>query len=287
MRLRSTSLSRHKISNIAVRLTTYSVLLFGTFLLLFPIAWILVSSLKHPQELFSTPVHWIPYDPTLDNYVRLINDLAFLTYLKNSFIVALSTTIVVLPAATLAAYSFSRLPIMGRNSFVYLFTMTQMFPSVLLMISMYSLMTTLGLVNTYPCLIILYTTFALPLSTLMVKSYLDSIPVDLEEAAMVDGCGRLGALFKVTLPTIAPGLLAAGIFAFILSWDEFLYALTFTSSDAMRTIPIGIMYFRERWLMRWELIMAGSMLCLIPVLIAFVFVRKFLLAGLTAGAVKG
>ena len=282
-----TSFTRNRIGNVLSQVVSYLVLSVGTLVLLFPIAWIFVSALKTPQELFATPVHWIPLNPTLGNFIRLIQDLAFLTYLKNSLIVASVTTILVIPAGTLAAYSFSRFPIKGRGSFVYLFTATQMFPSVLLMISMYQLMVYLNLVNTYAALVILYTTFALPFSTLMIKSYIDSIPVDLEEAAMIDGCDRLGALARIVLPTVAPGLVAAGIFAFILAWDEFLYALTFTSSDLMRTVPIGIMYFRERWLMRWELIMAGSTLCLIPVLIAFFFVRKFLLRGLTAGAVKG
>jgi len=291
------SLTKAKIMKISEKFLIYAALIFAVIVTFFPMAWMVVTSIRTRQELFTIPVIWIPKHPTIENYITLFGggggvaggrgETKFLNYFSNSLIVASSTTLITLPIASFAAYGFSRFRIKGRNAFIYLFLTTQMFPTVLIMISMYMLMRDLNLIDTYQCLVILYTTFALPFSTLMMKSFFDGLPVDLEEAAMVDGCSRVGALLRITLPLVAPGLIATGIFSFILAWDEFLYALTFTSSDAMRTITIGIKQFQEEFVYRWELIMAASVAMTIPVILIFAFVQKHLIRGLTAGAVKG
>jgi ABC-type glycerol-3-phosphate transport system permease component len=246
-----------------------------------------VTSIKPATEIYE--VTWIPRNPTLYNYWEVLFGLRaanFPRYLLNSFVVATSTTAITIPCATLMAYSFSRFRIWGRSSFIYIILATQMFPSVLLMIPMYKIFLELSWLNSYQCLFLAYSSFALPFSTLMMKSFFDSIPQDLEEAAEVDGCSKLGAFARIAIPLVAPGLAATSIFAFVLAWDDFMYALTFTLTDDMRTVTVGIKQFQGLYQFLWTDIMAGSIIMAIPVVILFAFIQKYLVRGLTAGAVK-
>jgi ABC-type glycerol-3-phosphate transport system permease component len=265
----------------------YSVLTALVVFIMFPIAWMAVTSFKLESELYSIPAEWIPRHPTLANYEWIVNNDLFPRYFLNSFIVAASTTLVTLPITSFTAYSFSRLPIRGRRSFLHLIVMTQMLPDVLLLVSLYVIMKELGLIDTLLSLVLTYITFNFPFCTLMMKSYFDGVPVHLEEAAMVDGCGRLGALRRISLPLVAPGMIATAIMAFILAWNEFLFALTFINSPWNLTVTVGLRFMATEQHFYWNRMMAGALLMAIPVAILFMFLQKHLVRGLTAGAIKG
>jgi multiple sugar transport system permease protein len=258
-----------------------------TIFILFPIAYLVSTSLKRPEEVFLTPIKWIPPHPILDNYLEILRAGKFLIYLSNSFIIASSTTIIVLPIAIFAAYSFSKLLTKFRKLFLYFFLLTQMFPAVLIMVPIYIIFKDLNLINTRFALIIAYTTLSFPFSTLLMKGFFDSISRDLEEAAMVDGCSRIGAIVRVSIPLVAPGLAACGIYSFILAWDEYLYALTLTHSEDMRTLTVGITSYMGEFIFRWELIAASAIIMILPTVILFAYLQKYMVQGLTAGAIKG
>ncbi|MGQ9779575.1 MAG: carbohydrate ABC transporter permease, partial [Bacillota bacterium] len=189
--------------------------------------------------------------------------------------------------STFAAYGLARFKFRGRNFFSMGLLVTQMFPPVLLIIPIYLIMINLRLVNTYAALVITYCTFAVPFSTWMLYGYFETLPAELEEAALVDGCSRLGTLFRIIIPLAAPGIAAVALFSFILSWQEYMFALTLTRTAEMRTLPVGISMlvgFRE---VLWGQLMAGSVIVTVPVVVLFVYFQKYLIKGLTMGAIKG
>lgn len=268
------------------RLFTYAALLVICGALLFPFLWMISTSLKDATEIFSPVPRWIPSNITFKHYVSIWNETPFPTYLKNSFIVASATTVVTLFLSTFLAYGISRYKFVGRIFLSRMLLITQMFPVVLMIIPIFMIFIRLALIDTYAALVITYCTFALPFATLMMKSYFDSLPTDLEKAALVDGCTPISALYRIVLPLSAPGIAAVGLFAFILSWQEFIIALTLTRTTAMRTLPVGISMmigFRE---VLWGSLMAGSVIVTLPVVILFIYFQKYLITGLTMGSVK-
>lgn len=267
-----------------------AVILVLTF---FPILWMISSSFKPIEDLFVIPPQWIPKHPTLSTMNSVIfgdygRGSLFPTYFKNSLIVTLGTTLLCLIVATLAAYAFSRFPFRGSNSMMVGILSTQMFPQGMLLITLYLTFLRLKMLNTYPALILANTTFAIPFAIWILKGFFDTIPKEIEEAALIDGCGRIGALTRVVLPMIAPGLIAAGVYTFLIAWDEYLYAATLTVKPEMRTLPPGIIQsFVGQFYLNWPNVMAASVLVTIPVVILFILFQKYLVQGLTAGAVKG
>lgn len=257
-----------------------------TALVLFPFYWLLVSSLKTQDQLFRIPPLWAPTAPTLDNFVRLMHS-SFPMWFQNSAVVASSTTLLSLTIAALAAYSFSRFPFPGSHQLSTMFLFVQLFPVAVVVIPLFILWTNLKLTDTYWSLIITYLVFGLPISTWLLIGFFNAVPVELEEAAMIDGSSRLGALWRVTLPLSLPGLAATAIYIFLLAWNEFFFALTFMNSTEMRTIPVGLSSFFGEHSVDWGLVMAGSVVASLPVVVLFGLLSRYFVQGLTSGAVKG
>jgi multiple sugar transport system permease protein len=268
-------------------ITTYALLCLASVFALFPIFWMISVSLRPNREIFTIPPAWLPTTFTTEAYETLVSMPQVLQTFVNSYFTAFAVTIVSLFLATLAGYGFSRFNFTG-NRFIQLFIIgTQMIPPISLIIPYFILIVGLKLYDTYLGLILTYTAFVLPFSTLMMISYFNTITTDLEEAAMVDGCTRLTSLTKVLLPVILPGLVATGVYAFLLAWNEFLFAVTLTQSPGMRLVPVGIALLVGEHAYQWNLMMAMSVTASLPLLVVFVFLQKYLISGLTVGAVKG
>jgi multiple sugar transport system permease protein len=254
---------------------------------LFPFVWTFLTSIKPAVELYTSRVQYLPQQPTFDNYIRLFSTTTFGRYFLNSFIVATSSVALGLTVSTCAAYSFSRFRFRGRDQILFAFLIINMFPQILLLVPLFIIMRGLGILNTYFSLILAYSTFTIPFSVWMLTGFFDALPRELEEAARVDGATHRGAFRRVTLPLAAPGIAATAIYIFINSWNEFLYALTFTTGVETRTVPVGLRMFIGQYQIQWELLTAAGVLSSLPIVIAFMFIQRQLIRGLTAGAVKG
>ncbi|HXX39269.1 MAG TPA: carbohydrate ABC transporter permease [bacterium] len=252
-----------------------------------PYLWMLVTSLKSQRELYVFPVRYWPAHPTLAGFAQLFQSTPFPRYMLNSFVVATGTCVIALTAATAASYALSRLPVRGKRALLFVFLTTQLFPAILLVIPLFVIMRSLHLLNTYGSLILADAAFAVPFSTWLMTGFFNALPHELDEAATIDGCGRWQAFRYVLLPLVAPGFAAAGTYIFLYSWNEFIYALTFTADVSARTIPVGLQTFMGEFIIRWDLLMAGGVITAVPVIVLFMFVQRELIAGLTAGAVKG
>lgn len=255
-------------------------------IIVFPALWMLSTSFKSASEMTKQFPTLIPAHPTLDNYIEAITQRNFLQYFLNGAIVSAGTTIVAVVVASLAGYALARVRPAGSQLFLLLIVAAQMFPSLLLLMPLYDLLRRLGLLNTHPGLILVYTTFTLPFGVWMLRNYLISIPRDLEEAAMTDGCNRLQALFKVVLPAARPGILAVAVFCIIYSWDDFIYANTFISTDAMRTPSVALNALIGEFSTDWGLLMAGTVLVTLPIIILFAFFQNNM-TNMMGGGVKG
>lgn len=267
-------------------LVTYLPLIVLLLFILFPFYWTFVTSIKPESELYGAITYW-PSAINWENYKNLFSTTVdFLKAMKNSFIVASITTIVSLTASTLAAYAFSRYRFKGRKFMMALFLSNNMFPTVLLLIPLYSIMRSLGLLYTPWALVLAYTTFTLPFSVWLLNGFFNDLPLSLEEAALVDGCNRRMAFFKIILPILGPSLIATGVYIFMTSWNEYTFAVMFTN-NASRTIPVALKSLIGQLGVDWGLLTAGGIVTIIPVCIMFFFAQKKLVEGLTAGAVKG
>lgn len=261
--------------------------------ILLPFYWVTLCSFRPRTELFRMPPDWLPRNLTLAHYKSILFSgatirLNFFTYFRNSVIVCISVVILTLVLAVPAGYVFSRFRFGGRRSLLNLILISQMLPIVMLLIPIYIMFRKMHLLNTYISVVLPYLVFTLPFSIWMLKGYFDTIPRALEEAAMIDGCGRLKAMTKVLLPTIIPGIIATAIVSFMQAWDEFIIALTLLSKDRMRTLPPGIVLkFVGEFDIRWGDMIAACIVITIPVIVIFALLHKHLIAGLTAGAVKG
>lgn len=256
-----------------------------------PMAWMLSTSLKGTAEQFVTPPRWIPLEPTLENYVRVLrpNPLSgtnFVIYFFNSLFVSLATTILALIVALPAAYAFSRFDFPGKNVAYFAVLGRNMFPLIVFLIPIFILMRVLGWINTYTGLIVAYLTFTLPLAIWLLKGFFDGIPNELEKAARIDGSTRFGAFLRVIVPLTAPGMTAAGVNAFIQAWNEYGFARQLTESSNMRTIPVGLAYFFTENTADWGGLMASAFLFSVPVVLMFMIIQRFFIAALTQGAVK-
>jgi len=264
------------------------------FLMVFtlvPLAWMLSTALKTQLGALQFPPRWIPTNPTLDNFKMLLDpndDIGrrFLRYMLNSLWVSTATTIVGVCVAVPAAYAFSRFRFPGKNALFYGVLLRNMFPAVIFLIPLFILMRNLHLVNSYLSLIITYLTFGLPLSIWLLKGFYDNIPVQLEQAARIDGATRFQAFVKVVMPLSAPGIVATAIYSFILAWNEYVYALTFITDDQKLTVPVGLQRFFSEYVANWPGLMAAAFLMSVPVVIMFMVLQKYFVRALTEGAVK-
>lgn len=254
---------------------------------LFPAIWILFTSLKTEAELTVKPITWFPHAPTLANYMQAFSDQPLHLFLFNSFIVALLSTALTIVISVLAAYALARLNLKYRALILSLIIAVSTFPLVTLLVPLFEIMRALNLLNSWTALILPYTVLSLPVCTLMLVSFFESIPRDLENAAMIDGCTRIGALFKVVVPLCAPGVFTAGILAFVNACDEFLLALSFNSNPALRTLPVGIQLYQGEFAFPWPVISAALVVGIVPVAILIVIFQERVVSGLTAGGLKG
>lgn len=273
-----------------------SLLIYGSALLITlfavsPFIWMIFTSLKPQSEIYSNPVTYFPHELNLSGYKGMLNPNAdsssnFLQWFYNTTIVSLLTTVFSLVISALGGYSMSRFHFRGRMSIGYIILVSQMLPGSLLIIPLYTIMKDYHLLNSHFGLVIAYATFAIPFCTWMLKGYFDSISISIDEAASVDGANRWITFTRIILPLTLPGLVVTGIFSFLTSWNEFMFAQTFLSGYDKWTLSVGIASFQGQYIVSWDYLMAGSVITTLPIVIAFWLLQKYLVSGMTAGAVK-
>lgn len=252
-----------------------------------PLFWMVSTSLKHQSEIFGTETSLWPTKPTLENYGILFRETNFLTYFKNSLIVAAATTFLSVIIASLGAYALTRLKFPGRAFLAQGLVYTYLMPSSLLFIPLLVIIRSISLENTLQGLVFAYLGFSVPFCTWLLMGYFISIPIELEESAMIDGCSRFGVLFRIVLPLTLPALAVVAFFSFTLSWNEYVYASVLVADVNVRTIPTGIPNFIVEDVFFWGPMMASTLISAIPPLVVYFIFQRFLITGLTLGAVKG
>jgi multiple sugar transport system permease protein len=269
------------------KIITYFLRVIYIAIMLFPILWITLTALKPIKQIVSIPVIYIPKPITFDNFIGIWESTKFPVYFKNSLIVSLTTGAIVSFLSILAGYSLARFEFRGKKLTYLMFLVTQMIPAVVVIIPIFIMYGKLNLINNLFGLIIVYTVGNIPFCTLMLRSFFENIPKALEEAAVVDGCTRLTALYKIVLPIMRPGIIASFVFAFIGAWSDLFFNIMFISKESLKTIPTGINAFIGKYSIDWGMLSAGAVIALVPVTVLFMFVQKYIVKGLTAGAVKG
>lgn len=261
-------------------------LILGAVFAAFPVVWMVFSSFKPNPKIFANPPKFIEEGMSLGAYVAIFHDPGKVRFFINSYFVALSVTLMTLVVAILAAYAFSRFDFPGKRLLNVLIISMQAVPPITLLIPFFGLMVALGLYNTYQGLIVTYMVFTLPYAIIMLTGYFNTLPKELDEAARVDGTTTFGALWKVLVPISIPGIVSIGIYTFMIAWNEYLFALTLTRTNEMRTVPIGIQLLMGQHSYEWNEMMAMSVLGSIPILLLFVFFQRYFIGGMTAGSVK-
>jgi len=253
----------------------------------FPFFWMISTSFKPLQEIFVFPPTFLPENATAANFARLFEQTRFLTYFRNSVFVTLTTVVLTITIGSAGAYSLTRFKFVGREKIANLILFTYMFAPIMIVIPFYVLIKKLGLANTHAALVMAYTAFCLPFSLWLLRAFFQSIPLALERSALVDGASRFQAVVYVILPLALPGIIATSIFTFILAWNDYIFVRILITSDELKTLSVGIADLYNATVIDWGMIMAGSMLITVPVLIFFVFLQRYLIAGWGAGAMKG
>lgn len=255
-----------------------------------PFVWMIISSLKPPAEIYSSRQTLLPVNPTADGFKSIISGSTatfnYPRWVLNSVIVSVSSSLISVLIASLGGYAMSRFRFRGRMGFGYMLLITQVLPTPLLLIPLYVIMNSLGLLNTLTGIVLVYTAFAIPYCTWTMKGYFDTIPVSIDEAALIDGCGRFRTFFSVVLPLTLPGLLSTTLFSFIQGWNEFAVANIFLKIYDKWTAPVGLTTFKGQYTTNWNAIMAGGIIITIPVVVIFWILQRHLISGMTAGGVK-
>ncbi len=266
---------------------TYVVLAFLAVFVLFPLYWMLITSFKHLEQMRAMRSMFWPDPWTLVNFYELLTRTAFSSWFRNSALVAFCSTLVAITVGSLGAYAVVRLQFAGRALLSSTVLITYLVPPTILFIALSKMIQNLGLNNTQAGLIVAYPTITVPFATWLLMGFFQSLPIELEQAAMIDGASRFGAFARIVLPLSAPGLVAAALFCFTLSWNEFLYALVLTTSPTRMTLPVGISQLILGDVYAWGQLMAASVITSLPVVLLYVYLQKFMVEGLTAGGVKG
>lgn len=261
----------------------------GAWLLItvFPLYWIVVTSLKPTSEIFQVPLRYLPGSATLDHYRELFSFASFGTYLGNSLIVSLVSAAVVTATGVLGGYVLARFHFPGRGALMLAYLVTQMIPLFIALGPLYLMMSDLGLLNRLSGLMLVYVAMLVPFSTIIMRGFYERVPAALEEAAMVDGCSRLTAMFRVVVPVMLPGIAATFIFGFVQVWNELFLAIAFIDSEETKTIPVAMNSFITQYDIDWGPMAAATVVSVIPTLVLFAFARRYIVEGLTSGAVKG
>jgi multiple sugar transport system permease protein len=267
----------------------YVALLTALLFALAPVYWMLTISFKSEGDQFASPPLWLNFTPTIEHYHDAFITRAFGEYLLTSAIVAVASTACALVIGTLAAYALARfeLPLKLNRRLSLWILSTRMFPAIVTAVPLFLMMRDVQLLNTRAALIIVYTAFNLPFVVWMMRGFFADLPRDLEEAALVDGDSRLGALVRIVLPLVTPGLAATAVFCLIVSWNEFLFALVLTQTDAAMTLPVGIAGRVTQYEIKWGVMSAAASVAIVPILVFALALQKYLVRGLSMGAVKG
>ncbi len=272
-------------------LAVHAILIISVLITVYPVAWVVGVSLKEDNSLSGTKI--FPDNPTMKNYNAVTSEKydngnsKFLVWLGNSLITSIGTTLLGLVLATTAAYAFSRYDFKLKKPSMMSFLVVQMFPGAIILVPFYIMISTLGLMNSYAGLILMYSVTVLPLCVWMTKGFFDTIPRDLEEAAYIDGCSQFQAFWKIILPLAKPALAVTALFAFMSAWTEFILAYTFMTSDEMYTLAVGINQYVTPTHTEWGSFAAMAVLVSVPVVIMYIAFQKYLISGLTSGGVKG
>lgn len=275
------------------RVLTHVVLLIACAIALFPLMWVVSTSFKNQFDVLSTEIELIPREPTLENYQGLFDPTSaaggyFWNWFGNSLLIAVLTTVLSVFLAATAAYALSRYRFIGKRPLSAFFLVSQMFPAVILLVPLFQLLAIqAGLLNTPWALVLAYATTAVPFCVLMLKSYFDTLPIELEEAGRIDGLGAFGSFWRIVIPLSTPGIAVTAFYAFITAWNEFLYALVFLTDPESFTLPIGVRLFINQFTQNWGGTMALSVIVTIPVMIFFYLAQRYLISGLATGGVKG
>jgi multiple sugar transport system permease protein len=269
-----------------IRVLTYGLLVVFVLMVAIPLFWMLTTALKTNKALYED-FSYLPTAPTFQHFVRVIQREDLLRNIWNSFAVAATVTVVTVFVSAFAAFSIVRYKYRGREWVGRFILFKYLLPTAMLFVPLYAIVVALGLGNTLKSLMLTYLTITVPFCTWMLMGYFRAIPAELEEHAMVDGCTKIGALFRILLPLSAPGIVASAIFSFTLSWNEFLLALVFTSDHTTMTVPIklSMMVVGDQYI--WGQLMAGAILASVPITILYFIGQRFVVQGLSAGAVKG
>ena len=269
------------------KVVIYSLLGLLSVFCLLPYYWAVVTSLKIERDIFTAVPELIPNPPTLKHYINLWGTHDFVRVAFNSVIVATGTTAVCLLVGTFAGYALGRLKFPGSHQMLIVILCTQLVPGALLVVPLYLIIASLGLLDTHGGLIFTYLSFSLGFSVYMLRGYFRTVPKNLEDAAMIDGCSRISAVFRVIIPLSSPGLAAVAIYTFILAWDEFMFANVLTDTTFARTLPVVLNMQIGEYSTEWGMLMASSVVLATPVVVLFIFLQRWLVQGLTAGAIKG
>ena len=257
-------------------------------IVIFPLIWMVITSIKPQTELFRIPATFWPTEITFEHYRTLLEKTAFLKYMRNSVILSTSTTMLVITVAVLGAYSLIRFTYPGRERLAFLVLFTYLLPSVVLVLPLYLMMVKVGIANTLFSLVVAYTTFALPYALWLLRSFMASMPEELEWAALVDGASRFGAFVDVVLPQAIPGIISTALFTFIVTWNEYFYALILVNTDEARPLTTGVITMLiTSFNIEWSLLMAAAVAMSLPLIIIFVFLQGYLVRGFAGTGVKG
>ncbi len=270
------------------QVVTYVLLVVFSVYCIFPFVWMVISALKPKTEIRTATPSFAIIEPTLENFKRVLFEVGFLNYIKNSLLVSVVACVLSMIVAILAGYALSRyfkLKLVKASNLAMM--LSQMIPGVLLLVPLYLIMQRLHVLESYLSLILAYTTFVIPLCTFMMSSFFDTVPLALEEAAEIDGCSKTQTILRIILPLSIPSLVSTGLYAFINAWNEFMFGYIFISTDQYRTLTPAIMLFKGANTIDWGGLMAGSVIAVIPVTLIFLFLQRYFLAGLMNGSVKG
>jgi len=274
-------------ASILQKTASYGVLLVFSAIALFPIWQVFNISLRPGNQLLSTVLEFIPSNASLENYVSLFTQKDFVLWMGNSALVSLTVTVTGVVLASTAGYAFSRFQFIGKELGLLSLLTTQMFPATMLLLPMYIMLINLGLINTYLGVIIVYSATALPFCIWTMKGYYDTIPTSLEEAARIDGCSQFSAFHRVILPLAAPALVITALFSFMTAWSEYLVAAQILQETSLWTLPLGLKSFESSMSTEWGLYGAASLVVMVPVVVLFMTLSRWLVSGLTLGSVKG